>query len=164
MRPDICAGSAGGGVRSCPICVCKNVCVMHCHSMQSYISVIHIDGMSVWSWFSQSTCSKGCTAAVGQYGGQPPFSLDFLWRYFYVCQKCITWRELKEAERSGTCSSVQGAVWLNTIILKRQVWCSATVQGLIFFFLSQPKLISFVKNLCEKKQVASYFWVFPFHF
>lgn len=47
MRPDVCAGCAGGGARSCPICVCMNVCVMHCHSTQSYISVIHIDSMSV---------------------------------------------------------------------------------------------------------------------
>lgn len=108
MRPCVCAGCAGGGARSRPICVCMNVCVMHCHSMQSYISVIHIDCMSVKSWFSHPTCrpgrGSGCTVAYGQYGTQAPFSLDFPYRrkYFYVCRNRITWCELREAERSGT--------------------------------------------------------------
>lgn len=107
MRPCVCAGCAGGGARSRPICVCMNVCVMHCHSTQSYISVIRIDCMSVKSWLCPSHMQPGSRFRLHS-------SLWTVWntgtlltrfplqKHFYVCRNRMTWCELREAERSGT--------------------------------------------------------------
>lgn len=114
-RPDVCAACAGGGARSCSICLCTIVCVMHCHSRQSCISVIRIDSMSAKScFFFQPARSTGCTVAQGQYGRLASFFLGFPFGCMFEC--------ISHGVNSGRPSGVEqwwSAVWVNTTVLKR---------------------------------------------